>query len=96
MNFVENLALDIPVVQSFAEQKIGNALETTPQFLELQQLVGLIRADQPHEFLDPIVRAQKYPNLRPTALTKALQKYLVVLPCDCIIHSFILVGSKSL
>lgn len=75
MNFIENLALDIPFIQKFASAKIGSAWEISPQFLELQELVSLLCADNPHEFLDPLIRNKKYPDLRPAALIKALQKY---------------------
>lgn len=73
MNFINGLASDLDFVRTLArEQNDPLVLET---FSEVQQLVTLMTADQVHEFLDPIVRNRKYPNLRPGEIIPVLQKY---------------------
>lgn len=71
MNFVQGLKVDLEAIEALANVEDPLILET---FAETKQLVMLMLAEQVHEFLDPIVRNRKYPNLRSGEIVQVLQK----------------------
>lgn len=71
MNCVEAAARDIAhLKQAVGEQDCLLA----SSLAEAEQLSTLMRAEQVHEFLDPITRSRKYPNLGTGSVAQALQK----------------------
>lgn len=71
MNFIKGLKVDLEAIEALINAEDPLILET---FAETKQLVTLMLAEQVHEFLDPIVRNRKYPNLRSGEIVQVLQK----------------------
>lgn len=89
MNFIQSLAIDLKFIKEFAEGQVNDPL-VLETFNEVQQLVTLMTVGQPHEYLDPVLRNRKYPNLRPNDLVIALQKVKEPLTVQRSFQDFIL------
>ena len=93
MNCVEAASRDI----AHLRQTVGQDCLLASSLVEAEQLCVLMRAEQVHEFLDPIIRNRKYPNLGTGGVAQALQKlcrtFFVIRDAD---GSFMSLGSKSL
>ena len=61
MNFLHQLDFDLKAIESLAQNEDPLIMEA---FAETRQLITLMLTEQVHEFLDPIIRNRKYPNLR--------------------------------
>lgn len=70
MNCVEAAARDI----AHLKQAVGQDCLLASSLVEAEQLCTLMRAEQVHEFLDPIIRSRKYPSLGAGSVAQALQK----------------------
>ncbi|CAG8464408.1 17265_t:CDS:10 [Cetraspora pellucida] len=73
-NAIMNFDLDVTFLENFArgleDPNIADA------FLELRQIVTLLRADNVEEYLDPSLRNRKYSHLRPTDVVNLFEKWL--------------------
>lgn len=71
MNCVEGVATDLAHLKQVLSADFALAI----LLAEVEQLCVLMRVEQVHEFLDPIIRNRKYPNLSAGRVAQALQKY---------------------
>ena len=71
MNFVQGLNMDLQTITELARNEDPMLLET---FSDTRELVELMMSEHVHEYLDPVVRNRKYPNLRSGDIIPVLEK----------------------
>lgn len=79
ISFLESLHKDLDLLAETVSKDLSIAMNQTVMetLAEVRESVALVVSDHTHDYLDPMVRSRRYPNVRTARLVVLLQKYVL-------------------